>query len=75
MKPLRTVPPEPPFPDPIVDEVRAIRAAISARFGHDPVKYLKYLQRKESYYVRKYGLKVVVPSAKPRARRRAKTAA
>ncbi len=50
-------PPEiPPMPDAIVDEVRAIRAEISAQFGNDVGNLCEYLRRKEA----EYGDRVVV---------------
>lgn len=33
--------------DPLIDEVRAIRQAISAQFGHDIEKWCDHLQRRE----------------------------
>ena len=33
------------FPDPPIDEIRAVRHAISARFGHDPRKLVEYYMR------------------------------
>ena len=39
-----------PMPDAIVDEVRAIRAEISAQFGNDVGKLCEYLRRKEAEY-------------------------
>lgn len=29
-------------PDPVIDEVRAVRRRISARFGHDPKKLVEH---------------------------------
>jgi len=29
-------------PDPVIDEIRAIRHEISARVGHDPIKLVQY---------------------------------
>ncbi|MEX0704010.1 MAG: hypothetical protein WD069_18055 [Planctomycetales bacterium] len=37
--------------DPVIDEIRAIRHEISARFGHDPKKLVEYyieLQRRHA---------------------------
>ena len=48
--------PSPPTPDAIVDEVRAIRAKLSARFDNDIDKLCEYLRRKEA----EYGDRVVV---------------
>lgn len=47
MKPSKT---SPPMPDAIVDEVRAIRAELSARFGNDVSKLCKHLRRAEAQY-------------------------
>jgi hypothetical protein len=54
MKPRET---PPPMPDAIVDEVRAIRAELSARFGNDVGKLCKYLRGREA----QYGDRVVQP--------------
>ena len=47
MKPSRT---SLPMPDAIVDEVRAIRAELSARFGNDVSKLCEHLRRAEARY-------------------------
>lgn len=44
-------------PDAIVDEIRAIRAEISAQFDNDVGKLCEYLRRKEA----EYGERVVQP--------------
>jgi hypothetical protein len=31
--------------DPVIDEIRAIRHNISARFGHDPKKLVEYYEK------------------------------
>ena len=49
--------PSPPTPDAIVDEVRAIRAKLSARFDNDIDKLCEYLRRKEA----EYGDRIVQP--------------
>ncbi len=48
---------EPPMSDALVDEVRAIRAELSARFGNDIGKLCEYLRQKEA----EYGDRVVQP--------------
>jgi len=38
-----------PTPDPVIDEIREVRARISARFGHDPRRLVAhYLKRDRS---------------------------
>lgn len=34
-----------PLPDPVIDEIRAVRARISAECGHDPEKLVQYYLR------------------------------
>ena len=46
-----------PMPDPNVDEIRAIRAKLSARFDNDIDKLCEYLRRKEA----EYGDRIVQP--------------
>ena len=46
------------MPDPNVDEIRAIRAKLSARFDNDIDKLCEYLRRKEA----EYGDRVVQPN-------------
>lgn len=47
MKPSKT---SPPMPDAIVDEVRAIRAKLSARFDNDIDKLCEHLRHVEARY-------------------------
>jgi len=49
------------MPDAIVDEVRAIRAELSARFGNDVAKLCEYLREREV----QYGDRVVKPGKLP----------
>lgn len=57
-----------PMCDPNVDEIRAIRAKLSARFDNDIDKLCEYLRRKEA----EYGDRVVQPGTlTPRNRRSA----
>jgi len=50
-----------PMPDPNVDEIRAIRAKLSARFDNDIDKLCQYLRGKEA----EYGDRVVQPGKLP----------
>jgi hypothetical protein len=36
--------------DPVIDEVRAVRHSISARFKHDPVKLVEYYRDVQNQY-------------------------
>ena len=36
--------------DPVIDEVRAIRQRISARFDHDPARLIAYYQELQKRY-------------------------
>ena len=49
------------MPDPNVDEIRAIRAKLSARFDNDIDKLCQYLRQKEA----EYGDRVVQPGKLP----------
>jgi hypothetical protein len=53
----------PPRPDPLIDEVRAIRTDISNRFGNDVRKLGEYLREIERQY--KDRLKSAPPKDKP----------
>lgn len=39
-----------PTPDPIIDEVRAIRREISARFDHDPARLVEHYMKLQQVY-------------------------
>lgn len=40
-------------PDPVIDEIREIRHAVSARFDHDPKRLFEYyLERQKEYRAR-----------------------
>lgn len=61
---------DPDYPDPIVDEVRAIRRQMDAEYGHDLKRLFEYLRRRERESGRTYvtfakggdQLAVVLPS-------------
>jgi len=36
--------------DPVIEEVRAVRQGISARFSHDPVRLVAYYQELQKRY-------------------------
>jgi hypothetical protein len=55
-----------PLADPNVDEIRAIRAKLSARFDNDIDKLCEYLRQKEA----EYGGRVVQPGKIPRKKDR-----
>ena len=45
--------PPPRYPDPLIDEIRAIRASISARFDNDVGRLCEYLREVEADYRRR----------------------
>jgi hypothetical protein len=61
---MKATKPPASVPDAIVDEIRGIRAEISARFGNDVGKLCEYLRRKEAEYGDR-----VVRSPKPAGKR------
>jgi hypothetical protein len=36
--------------DPVIDEIRAVRQRISARFDHDPARLIAYYQELQEHY-------------------------
>ncbi len=42
--------PSPRYPDPLIDEIRAIRGSISARFDNDIGRLFEYLREVEAEY-------------------------
>jgi len=53
------------YPDPLVDEVRAVRRAISAEHGHDPVRYVRFLLALQAEEEAR-GKRFIDPPAAPR---------
>jgi hypothetical protein len=47
MQPIRT---PPDTPDPLIDEVRAIRLSISEQYGHDLDRLVEHLREVETRY-------------------------
>jgi hypothetical protein len=47
---MSDLPRESARPDPLIDEVRRVRAALSAQFGHDVRRLCEYLRSVEAQY-------------------------
>ena len=56
-------------PDPLLDEIRAVKQSVSAQFGHDVGKLCQHLRREQERSTRRMVHRTPRPDAARKARR------